>query len=160
MVSGVGLGEFEARVNNFSRESSTYVRAYVTNSKGTFYGNTIEIFSPDFIVIQELGIAVQRQDIGYGYWNSMNTLCKNSTVGGFTDWRLPTIDELAALYNLRDEIGGFTKSSDSYQHYYWSSTIYSSSLSNYHYYISFRNGYKNDKNSGSCSARAVRTLTK
>lgn len=158
VVNGVGLGEFEARVSNFSRESSTYVRAYVTNSKGTFYGNTIEIFSPDFIVIQELGIAVQRKDIGYGDWNSMNSLCKNSTVGGFTDWRLPTIDELAALYNLRDKIGGFCISDNSgYREFYWSSTNHSYG---YYYYIYFADGRKLNKDySGNCSARAVRTLT-
>ena len=172
VVSGVGLGEFEARVSNFSRESSTYVRAYVTNSKGTFYGKAIELFSPDFIVLKELGIAVQRQDIGYGYYKSMKSLCENSTVGGFTDWRLPTIDELAALYNLRDKIGGFTTEySSSGRNDYMSSTIYegsnsSGSYSSY-YYIDFKDG-----NRGSCyfsapwgystypaSARAVRTLT-
>ncbi len=161
VVNGVGLGEFEARVNNFSREASTYVRAYVTNSKGTFYGNTIEIFVPDFIVLKELGIAVQREDVGYGSWSSVNTLCENSTVGGFTDWRLPTIDELAALYNLRDKIGGFSKSK------YWSSTIESSSWSSYsscwlywYYSISFSSGEKSDVLSTySLEARAVRTLT-
>ena len=158
VVNGVGLGEFEARVSNFSRESSTYVRAYVTNSKGTFYGNTIEIFSLDFIVIQELGIAVQRKDIGYGDWSSMNSLCKNSTVGGFTDWRLPTIDELAALYNLKDKIGGFTcvnNSSSNLHNYYWSSndTYWGYSL------IRFSDGYKDYAGSSyKANARAVRTL--
>ena len=168
VVNGVGLGEFEARVNNFSRESSTYVRAYVTNSKGTFYGNTIEIFSPYFIVIQELGIAVQRQDIGFGYYLSMKSLCENSTVGGFTDWRLPTIDELAALYNLRDKIGGFKRSdsySSGYQNdaFYWSSDAsYSSYYDEYKcYYISFVDGAKSYvwSDDYKLSARAVRTLT-
>lgn len=153
-----GAGKIGGRIEGFSSEKATYIRAYATNSRGTVYGETIQLFSPDFIVIPELGIAVQREDIGCGDWNSMNTLCENSTVGGFTDWRLPTIDELAALYNLRDEIGGFTKSSTGYQHCYWSSTIYSSYYSSYHYYISFNNGYRSES-SGSCSARAVRTLT-
>lgn len=161
VVNGVGLGEFEARVSNFSRESSTYVRAYVTNSKGTFYGNTIEIFSPDFIVIQELGIAVQREDIGYGDWTSMNSLCKNSTVGGFTDWRLPTIDELAALYNLRDKIGGFCiRDNSGARECYWSSTNRYSDYYYYYYYIYFADGSESYKDyDGNCSARAVRTLT-
>ncbi len=162
VVNGTGLGEFEARVKNLSSEASTYVRAYVTNSKGTFYGNIIEIFSPDFIVIQELGIAVQRQDIGYGDWYSMNTLCKNSTVGGFTDWRLPTIDELAALYNLRDKIGGFYTAihSSGYYEYYWSSTKSSSSFSSSYAYMNFNKGSKGTRDySYDASARAVRTLT-
>ena len=147
-----GAGKIGGRLEGFSSEKATYIRAYATNSRGTVYGETIQLFSPDFIVIPELGIAVQREDIGYGNWNSMNTLCENSTVGGFTDWRLPTIDELAALYNLRDKIGGFTTERN-----YWSSTKYSSYS---YYYIYFSNGYRSDKSSnGSCGARAVRTLT-
>ena len=151
VVSGVGLGEFEARVNNFSRESSTYVRAYVTNSKGTFYGEAIEIFVPDYIVLKDLGIAVQREDIGTGTWSSMKSLCENSTVGGFTDWRLPTIDELAALYNLKDKIGGFER--DWYQ---------SSTKGDYggEYCIDFTNGSRKTLTGGYRCARAVRTLTK
>lgn len=148
-----GAGKIGGRLEGFSSEKATYIRAYATNSRGTVYGETIQLFTPDFIVIPELGIAVQREDIGYGDWNSMNTLCENSTVGGFTDWRLPTIDELAALYNLRDKIGGFTTG------VYWSSTNYSSSYPSYHYYIQFSNGYRSDTDRGSCSARAVRTLT-
>jgi len=161
VVSGVGLGEFEARVSNFSRESSTYVRAYVTNSKGTFYGETIEIFVPDYIVLKDLGIAVQREDIGSGGYSSMKTLCENSTVGGFTDWRLPTIDELAALYNLKDKIGGFSNGD------YWSSSYrsvwdsYSKKYNYYYYYIDMYNGSRDEEYSTSYykRARAVRTLT-
>jgi len=156
VVSGVGLGEFEARVNNFSRESSTYVRAYVTNSKGTFYGEAIEIFVPDYIVLKDLGIAVQREDIGYGDIASMETLCENSTVGGFSDWRLPTIDELATLYNLKDKIGGFSNPS-----YYWSSTLHSTGSYCYVYVLYFYNGTKlaNYYSDVKRQARAVRTLT-
>ena len=156
VVSGVGLGEFEARVSNFSRGSSTYVRAYVTNSKGTFYGEAIEIFVPDYIVLKDLGIAVQREDIGYGDIASMKTLCENSTVGGFTDWRLPTIDELATLYNLKDKIGGFSGD------YYWSSSLHKAGSNVYVYVLNFYNGTKlaNYYSDVKRPARAVRTLTK
>lgn len=157
VVGGTGLGEFEARVNNFSRESSTYVRAYVTNNKGTFYGEAIEIFVPDFIVLKDLGIAVQREDIGVGDWSSMNSLCENSIVGGFTDWRLPTIDELAALYNIKDKIGGFART------YYYSSSYFSNKYGIFYYTIRFSDGTKNNTFNNNdpyyTRARAVRTLT-
>ena len=172
VVEGVGAGEFEARVSIFSREATTYVRAYVTNSKGTFYGDAIEIFVPDFIVLKDLGIAVQREDIGLGTYSSMKMLCENSTVGGFTDWRLPTIDELAALYNLRDKIGGFnTEKKTGYSGYfvsrYWSSTFddytYSGGITyswylNVYFYDGSTDSFIDSKNY--LSARAVRTLTK
>lgn len=153
VVSGVGLGEFEARVSGLSSEKITYVRAYVTNNKGTSYGETVQLYDPSYINLPELGIAVQRQDIGQGDRGSMYSLCENSSVGGFTDWRLPTTDELAALYNLKNKIGGFKDA------FYWSSSR-SGSWTTY-FYIDMRNGEQYGTNSSynDFYARAVRTLT-
>lgn len=36
------------------------------------------------------------------------TACNQQTIGGFTDWFLPSIDELQILYNNRALIGGFS----------------------------------------------------
>jgi hypothetical protein len=41
----------------------------------------------------------------------------NLTSGGYSDWYLPSIDELTQLYNNRTYIGGLT-----FTAYYWSST--------------------------------------
>lgn len=154
-----GAGKIGGRLEGFSSEKATYIRAYATNSKGTVYGETIQLFTPDFIVIPELGIAVQREDIGTGDYYSMESLCKNSTVGGFTDWRLPTKDEMSALYNLRDKIGGFVATGR-----YWCSTQPSGSgYYNYRYYLEFSSGEWDDCYIGDGQykryARAVRTLT-
>ncbi len=152
VVNGSETGDFEARVSGLSREYSTYVRAYATNSKGTVYGGTIELFVPDFIVVPELGIMVQREDLGCGDYYPMEDLCGNSVVGGFTDWRLPTKAEMSALYNLRHEIGGFGS------RYYW---VQSSSY--IFYFFNMTNGsssYCQKQNGINGYARAVRTLTK
>lgn len=155
VVSGVGLGEFEARVSGFSSEKITYVRAYVTNNKGTSYGKTVRLYDPSYINLPELGIAVQRQDIGRGDRSTMSSLCANSSVGGFTDWRLPTIEELTALYNLKNKIGGFKDG------FYWSSSYYDGYYEDYFYYIDMRNGAKKEiiYRNEDFYARAVRTLT-
>jgi hypothetical protein len=44
-------------------------------------------------------------------------LCGDLTEGGYSDWYLPSKDELNALYTNKDAIGGFANA-------YWSSTEY------------------------------------
>lgn len=161
VVSGTGTGSYEYRMTNFSTDKITYIRAYAKNHKGTVYGETKVLFTPgfldkgDYIVLGTLGIAVQKIDVGSGPWSSMNSLCENSTVGGYTDWRLPTIDELASLYELKEKIGGFNTNS------YWASTNSKGVYEYYYYYMNFSSGYSSTDISGRHNyARAVRTLTK
>lgn len=108
--------DFSANVAGLTKNKTYYVRAYVSNNEGTWYGESVS-FSTDlspFIVIE--GIGVQKQDLGYGDWYTASEMCEASRVGGFSDWRLPTIAELAILYTHRTEIGGFKSE------IYWSST--------------------------------------
>jgi hypothetical protein len=156
VVSGTSA-EFSANVANLTVEKTYYVRAYVTNSDGTVYGGSIS-FKPtaivDYIVLPSEGIMVQKNDISSGTdWTSAKSLCANSTIGGKTDWRLPTRGELQTLYNNRTTIGGFSSSR------YWSSD-YSTGYYSYYYYLDFGSGsinYSSD-GSGSYRVRCVRTL--
>jgi hypothetical protein len=110
--------------------------------------------APDmpYITLQSAGIMVQKQDIGTGTWSTINTACENSTLAGYSDWRLPTQSELDVLYQNRVAIGGFTTSGSNT--FYWSSTVYGN---NYHWHQDFSSGAQyTNSNDLSYRGRCVR----
>jgi hypothetical protein len=157
VVSGTGVGAFSANLSELTTGTTYYVRAYATNSEGTAYGQSISFKpeSPYYVVLATAGLMVQKTDItgSQGSWDTGNSLCENSTLAGYTDWRLPTKDELATMYNERNNIGGF-KTTGSYT-IYWSSSPFSS-LSRY--YQDFSNGNQWYVASGSNHCRCIRSL--
>ncbi len=156
VVSGTGVGQFRTNLSGLTTQATYYVRAYATNSEGTTYGETVSFVPehPDYVVLSTLGLMVQRKDISTSAlnWSSADQLCENSTVGGFTDWRLPTLDELTSIYGERNKIGNFKTST------YWSSKL-NNGYYGYYYYVSFSSGeYSYGSYSSSRYARAVRTI--
>jgi hypothetical protein len=89
---------------------------------------------------------------GPGFYAAI--LCSNLTLNGYSDWYLPSSDELYKLYLNRTAIGGF---STTFESIYWSST----ELSDYDArYVNFENGAQNfvQKNYTAGRVRAVRTF--
>lgn len=155
IISGTGMGDYEKRIAFSSIDKTIYVRAYCTNARGTAYGETVQVFQQDYIVLKDLKLGVQRADINASTvnWDDANSMCNNSVIGGLDDWRLPTKDELFALYNKKDEIGGFITTADNSSRY-WSSTGGS-----YLYFVRFSDGYSGTASSSVyMRARCVRTL--
>lgn len=154
-IAGTDIGEFSANISELTTGTTYYVRAYATNSEGTAYGSSVSFTpeSPNYVVLTATGIMVQKQDISESTlsWSSANSLCNNSTVGSYTDWRLPTKDELATMYNEKNVIGNFKSSA------YWSSTQEVSYPSS-HWYISFNTGNFSTTLNSFSFARAVRAL--
>lgn len=144
---------FSANINALTTGTTYYARAYAKSSKGVSYG-TVVSFKPQsiqYVILEEFHLMVQKTDLSEAAtWEQAKELCENSTVGGYNDWRLPTLTELNIMYTHRGEIGGFTNG------YYWSSTSYSSnSHYQYHFYDNTQNYYANSYRD---YVRAVRTI--
>jgi hypothetical protein len=82
---------------------------------------------------------------GKGDWHAANNTCNTLTAGGFTDWRLPTKQELSILFstsiNALTAAGWTLKST-------WSSTKYNNDNS-YYYFVDLANGNLGWTNGGS-----------
>ena len=80
------------------------------------------------------------------------TLAEAAADGGYTDWYLPSIDELQQLYNNRNDIGGFNGGA-----FYWSSTQVNDGSAQSLY---FGNGVVYTQGNGTeCSIRAIRSFS-
>ena len=114
-----GDGPFKMTISTLSSDETFYIRSYAINEAGIAYGNEV-VISPDYVAIPSANIMVQRKNINaYGcMWDTAKSLCESSNIGGYNDWRLPTINELLIIHNNRDIIGGFTYYVNNY---YWSS---------------------------------------
>lgn len=78
------------------------------------------------------------------------SVCNNLVSGGYSDWHLPSRDELTILYQNRVAIGGFGTG------YHWSSTEYNYDAS-FAWVRDFTSGYSgNGGKNGSYNVRAVR----
>jgi len=87
----------------------------------------------------------------WGQANDQLKLLNSLNYKGYSDWRLPTKDELNVLYLNKDFVGGFST------YLYWSSSEYNA---DYAWYQNFTNGgqnYGSKLNYG--YVRCVRSLT-
>ncbi|WP_290383341.1 DUF1566 domain-containing protein, partial [uncultured Alistipes sp.] len=135
-----------------------YMRAYAINRGGIVYGKEYRI-DQGWLEFSDIGLAVQTKDIGTGTVMYVYNSCENSNLGDFTDWRLPSLNELNTLYRYKSEL--------EFNDNYWTSSciqrqnIYNGMITTYYIYINFNNesGYSETTNQNSLYlGRCVRTL--
>lgn len=154
VCGGSGIGSFTVNATNLPKTSTIYVRAYVINSVGVAYGEQKSV-APPFIIIPNSTLMVQKEDLGKMYWNAADRACNNSVVGGFSDWRLPTREELSLISQNKDYIGGFSG------YTYWSSENLGAPDWTFYFVMNGPNSGESYWVSGydaTCNVRAVRTI--
>jgi len=78
-------------------------------------------------------------------------LCGDLVLGGYSDWYLPSYDELYQMYLQKTVIGGFGS------HVYWSSTEYDANQA-WSYFFSINFWYQGDKTDQVAYVRAIRSF--
>jgi hypothetical protein len=140
IVPGTGTGTFNADITGLMA-GVFYVRAYAKTGASIVYGEEVSftINHPDVVMLPEAGLMVQKMDINTGdnmvTVEQAKTLCQNSTLAGFTGWRLPTEEEwVTYLFDKIETIGGFKVGKDEYPRY-WDSTEMVISIYTYPKYV-------------------------
>ena len=102
----IGEGYYSCKTGEITSFSRTfYIRAYASNTKGTSYGNQIEIapqrMNYDALPMLEYG--------GYMYkfydmkgtmtWQNAKEACEELEYGGYSDWTLPEKEEIYYFLN-------------------------------------------------------------
>ena len=150
---GTGNAPFIGSMTNLTDGITYYVRAYATNSQGTSYSEQLSfIINLDYLALPTFAFNGHTYRVApdphtsyveYISWTAANTYCENLTAYGYSDWRMPTIEELETMYQNRNIIGGFIDSQitgyyyNNYYSCYHSSTSYDNS---YHYKLDWRDG--------------------
>lgn len=147
----VNNSQFSATIDSLELNVGYYVRAYVKHDLYLVYGNS-EYFETNDGYKKFGSIYVQLADIGQGGVTAMDQACRNSRVGNLSSWRLPTLSELAYLYQNRTKIGGFRSgnywSSEIKTSYKWTGTAgtpYTYYTTTYYYSFSSGGSYSIDK---------------
>ncbi len=118
-----GECEYVCPLINLPRGSKLFLRAFahISNGEGDdryVYGLIKDFLTPGihqdpsvFIEIDALGIAVSKMDVEVATGYDAQRYCSNinfyEPLGGYSDWRVPTLNELEEIYKLRNAIGGF-----------------------------------------------------
>lgn len=92
---------------------------------------------------------IQKESSGYMTWNDSMQYAKDLDLGGFNDWRLPTMEELRGIYRAKQALGIADD-----EEWYWSG---SEAGASHAWFVTFNDGYvDNHYKSNTLYVRCVR----
>lgn len=107
-----------------------------------------------FLLYPNGGGLVFSIELGSSKWEDADQLCQDCKEGDYKDWRLPSKDELKAMYDEKLKINGFDTGS------YWSSTEFEGNPVHYSYFQDISNGLQGRHHKVQIkSVRAVREFS-
>ncbi|ETR68471.1 MAG: hypothetical protein OMM_04541 [Candidatus Magnetoglobus multicellularis str. Araruama] len=95
-------GEFISGWFSFSGpEREEYVcKSIILGAKGIHLHQGFIVFDNQTVLDKQTGLMWASQDNGRDiYWYDAKDYCENYRIGGYTDWRLPSMSELGKLYS-------------------------------------------------------------
>ena len=118
---------------------------------------TIGVFAKSTVMDKETGLMWQdNSNIVMKNWSGAKSYCKNLSLGGYSDWFLPNIDELMSISDKKRYKPAIKKIfKNSKNNYYWSSSNYKNNSSQA-WLVDFSNGY--DGYYGKSNKRYVRCV--
>lgn len=138
-TSGAGTGYYSALIKNIRLDNSDakyYIRAYATNASGTSYGNEIVVTNDNYeynnfreFTYQGIRYKLSR-DMGQMTLRDALNACVNWDFCGYSDWYVPTREELIAAVEQNRNLGNVPMGNYWYytegysSEYYWSCSYY------------------------------------
>lgn len=166
-LAGTGVGSYSSQITGLLGGTSYYLRAFATNAEGTGYGNAILFTTDELFGFNFQGSTIwgyPEDNMPWAVWGPQQIVGANNTANGqgntqsiaifdlpsgaktcnsleafgHSNWYLPALDELVALYENQDLWGNFYNGLG----IYWSSTE-----------VSENEGYAVDFSTGEVSIR-------
>ncbi len=115
------------------------VRCVRGETPGNASFKTATVNGDEIVTDSTTGLIWQKNDASGKKWQEALEYCEKLIYAGYSDWRLPNINELASLLNY-DKYAPASDFPDISHEYFWSSTTYME-YENYALNLFFHNGY-------------------
>lgn len=126
-TNGSGMGYYSSSFYLPNGSGTYYIRAYASNANGTVYGEQVTVIQPydelpSFTYNGHTYKVAPEPDATMN-WTNANAYCENLTFAGYSDWHMPTKDQMLAMCavsdNINDLFGWYYSATPYNEQAYW-----------------------------------------